>query len=226
LQAVEYGAQMPAVKKRKSQKREPLSPDRIVEKALELVECEGLTGFSFRKLAGNLQCEAMSIYYHYPSKAHLFDAMTARCLQKVVWLPAAAPWREALRHGLTEFRRLAQENPAFFQFLALYRMNSEAGLTVLETILGIFRNAGSTPQQSARYFRLLSYYVVGAALDETSGYAKGPSAAEPVAGEIVARDFPNVACVGPYFGSAGFDQTFFTGLDLLLDGIEKAHRPS
>lgn len=217
---------MPEVKKKKSQKREPLSPDRIVGKALELVEREGLTGFSFRKLAGDLGCEAMSIYYHYPSKAHLFDAMVASCLRKVAWLPTDAPWREALRHGLAEFRRIAQKNPAFFQFLALYRMNSEAGLTVLETILVIFRNAGFTPRQSAKYFRLLSYYVVGAALDETSGYAKGPSAVEPVPGEIVARDYPTVASVGPYFGPEGFDQTFFAGLDLLLDGIEKAHQPS
>ena len=167
---------MPEVKKKKSQKREPLSPDRIVGKALELVERDGLTGFSFRKLAGDLGCEAMSIYYHYPSKAHLFDAMVASCLRKVAWLPVDAPWREALRHGLAEFRGIAQKNPAFFQFLALCRMNSEAGLTVLETVLVIFRNAGFTPRQSAKYFRLLSYYVVGAALDETSGYAKGPSA--------------------------------------------------
>jgi AcrR family transcriptional regulator len=215
---------MPVNAKTKSQKREPLSPDRIVEKALELIEREGLSGFSFRKLASDLQCEAMSIYYHYPSKAHLFDAMTAHCLQKVAWLGRDVPWRHALRHSLAEFRRIAHENPAFFQFMALYRMNSHAGLSLLETILGIFHRAGFTPEQTARYFRLLSYYVVGAALDETGGYAKGPSAAEPVPGEIVVRDFPTVASVGPFFAPSGFDQTFFTGLDLLLDGIEKAHR--
>ena len=215
---------MPEVKKKKSQKREPLSPNSIVEKALELVEREGLSGFSFRKLAGDLGCEAMSIYYHYPSKAHLFDAMTARCLRKATWLPDDAPWRPALRHGLSEFRRIAHDNPAFFQFMALYRMNSEAGLNLLENVLGIFHRSGFAPEHTARYFRLLSYYVVGAALDETSGYAKGPSAAEPVPGEIVVRDYPTVASVGPYFRPEGFDQTFFTGLDLLLDGIEKAHR--
>ena len=71
---------------------------------------------------------------------------------------------------------------------------------------------------------MLSYYVTGAALDETSGYAKGPSAAEPVPNEIVARDYPMVASVGPYFRFGSFDATFFAGLDLLLDGIEMAHQ--
>lgn len=215
---------MPVTAKKKTQKREPLTPDRIVGMALELVERDGLSGFSFRKLAGDLGCEAMSIYYHYPSKAHLFDAMATHCLAKANWPADSMPWRAAIRQYLTEFRRIAHENPAFFQFLALYRMNSQAGLNLLENALGVFRRGGFPPQQTARYFRLLSYYVVGAALDETSGYAKGPSAAAPVPGDIVVRDYPTVASVGPFFSSSGFDQTFYTGLDLLLDGIEKAHR--
>jgi len=215
---------MPPAKKKSSQKREPLTRERIVLKALELIERDGLTGFSFRKLASDLKCEAMSIYYHYPSKAHLFDAMVDHCLEKIQWLPNEEHWRTALRHTLVQFRRLAYEHPAFFQFMALYRMNSVAGLSLLERTLSIFRRAGFSPEQSARYFRLLSYYVVGASLDETSGYAKGPSAAEPVPNEIVARDYPTVVSVGPYFKPSSFDATFFTGLDLLLDGIEMTHK--
>ena len=215
---------MPRASKKMSQKREPLSKDRIVLKALALVEREGLQGFSFRKLADDLGCEAMSIYYHFPSKAHLFDAMVAHCLGKIEWLPDDAPWREALRHGFTEFRQIAHRNPAFFHFMALYRMNSAEGLGMLEKVLGIFRRAGFSLEQTAKYFRLISYYMVGAALDETSGYAKGPSATEPVPNDVVARDYPTVASVGPYFKPSNFDATFFTGLDLLLDGIEIAHK--
>ena len=215
---------MPPAGKKTSRKREPLTRERIVLKALQLIERNGLVGFSFRKLAGDLKCEAMSIYYHYPSKAHLFDAMVDHCLKKIQWLPKEERWRTALRHTLVQFRQLAYEHPAFFQFMALYRMNSVSGLSLLERTLSIFRLAGFPPEQSARYFRLLSYYVVGASLDETSGYAKGPSAAEPVPDGVVARDYPTVVSVGPYFKPGSFDATFFTGLDLLLDGIELAHK--
>ena len=215
---------MPRASKKASQKREPLTKERIVLKALELVEREGLHGFSFRKLADDLRCEAMSIYYHFPSKAHLFDAMVALCLGKIEWLPDDAPWREALRHGFASFREVTHQHPAFNQFLVVYRMNSPEGLGMLEKILGIFLRAGFSPEQAARYFRLTGYYFMGATLDETSGYAKGPSAAEPVPEAILARDFPIVVAVGPYFKSSSFDATFFTGLDLLLDGIEMTHK--
>lgn len=215
---------MPRASKKVSQKREPLTKDRIVLKALDLVEREGLHGFSFRKLADDLRCEAMSIYYHFPSKAHLFDAMVAHCLGKIDWLPDDAPWREALRHGFASFREVTHQHPAFNQFLVVYRMNSPEGLGMLEKILGIFLRAGFSPEQAARYFRLTGYYFMGATLDETSGYAKGPSAAEPVPEAILARDFPTVVAVGPFFNASSFDATFFTGLDLLLDGIEMTHK--
>ena len=214
---------MPRPSKKSSHKREPLTKERIVLKALALVEREGLQGFSFRKLADDLRCEAMSIYYHFPSKAHLFDAMVARCLGKIDWLPDGAPWREALRHAFASFREMTHQHPAFNQFLVVYRMNSLEGLGMLEKILGIFLRAGFSPEQAARYFRLIGYYFMGATLDETSGYAKGPSTAEPVPDEVVARDFPAVASVGPFFKPGGFDATFFAGLDLLLDGIERTH---
>ena len=217
---------MPRTSKKPSHKREPLSRERIVLKALALVEREGLHGFSFRKLADDLSCEAMSIYYHFPSKAHLFDAMVAHCLGKIEWLPDDAPWREALRHGFASFRKVTHQHPAFNQFLVVYRMNSPEGLGMLEKILGIFLRAGFSPEQAARYFRLTGYYFMGATLDETSGYAKGPSAAEPVPDAVIARDYPTVVAVGPYFKPGSFDDTFFTGLDLLLDGIEIAHRGS
>ena len=214
---------MPQSKKKTSQRREPLTKDRIVLKTLALIERDGLSGFSFRKLASELKCEAMSIYYHFPSKAHLFDALVAECLSKYRGPPEDAHWRPALRHVLIEFRQVAHRNPAFFPFIVLYRMNSPEGLGLLEGILRIFRHAGFAPEQTAKYFRLLSYYVTGAALDETSGYAKGPSAAEPVPDDVAVRDYPTVTSVSPYFKPSGFDAIFFTGLDLLLDGIEKAH---
>jgi hypothetical protein len=103
-------------------------------------------------------------------------------------------------------------------------MNSPEGLRLLERIMSIFRRAGFPPEQTAKYFRLTGYYFMGATLDETSGYAKGPSAAEPVPDAIVARDYPTVVSVGPYFKPSSFDATFFAGLDLLLDGIEMAHK--
>jgi AcrR family transcriptional regulator len=200
--------------------RRPLTKERIERAALKLIERDGLAAFSTRKLAQALGCEAMSIYHHYPSKAHLMDALLDRQITAMPPLPDGA-WLDRLRTGAHDIRNMALGNPAFFQFMALHRMNTPTALCWLDGWIAIFREAGLNDEAAARLFRSLSYYVIGAALDETAGYANGPSAAEPVEDAAVPRDYPNVAAVGPYFKPAHHLKTFDTGLEMLLDGVAK-----
>src|SRR5260221_11891968 len=92
---------------------------------------------------------------------------------------------------------------------------------MLEAILSLFRRAVFGVEKPARLFRVFGYYLSGAALDETSGYAKGPSAAKPVPDAEVARDFPTLLAVNPYFRPAEHDATFELGLDILIAEIER-----
>jgi len=61
----------------------PLSPERIVSAALALVQQDGLAGLSTRRLGQCLDCEAMSIYHHFPSKQHLLDALVDHAIASV-----------------------------------------------------------------------------------------------------------------------------------------------
>src|SRR5512141_847763 len=69
---------------------QPLSRERIVQAALELVAEESLAGLTTRKLGERLGCEAMSIYHHYPSKRHLLDALVDHAIATVE-IPAPGP---------------------------------------------------------------------------------------------------------------------------------------
>ena len=62
---------------------------------------------------------------------------------------------------------------------------------------------------------------MGATLDETSGYAKGPSAVEPATDDIIVRDYPHVAHVGAYFKPMYFESTFAWGLELFIEGVKR-----
>lgn len=55
--------------------REPLSRERIITAALELIEEEGLEGLSMRHLGRRLGVEAMALYHYFPNKAALLEAM-------------------------------------------------------------------------------------------------------------------------------------------------------
>jgi hypothetical protein len=122
---------------------------------------------------------------------------------------------------MQEFRRVATEHPAFAPFIVVYRMNSPPCLAKLNAIIGLFEDGGFGPELSARLFRAAGYYLMGAILDETAGYAKGPSAVTTVGEEELARDYPSVVKAGAYFGAAGFDKTFELGLEMFLDEMER-----
>lgn len=206
---------------KKSRARGRLSREMIEDAAFEVIEAEGLEGFSTRKLAAVLGCEAMSIYHHFPSKAHLFEALVDRQIGALSIPSADLPWRERARIAMQDFRAAARDHPAFAPYVITYRMNSPTCLAWLNGVIGIFIDGGFGEEKAARLFRAVGYYLMGAVLDETAGYAKGPSAVTIVGDADLPRDFPNVAAAGKYFAPGEFDATFKIGIDMLLDEMER-----
>jgi TetR/AcrR family tetracycline transcriptional repressor len=54
----------------------------IVQKALEILNRDGLEGVTLRRLANELDIKAASIYWHIPNKAELLDEMANAILEK------------------------------------------------------------------------------------------------------------------------------------------------
>jgi AcrR family transcriptional regulator len=201
----------------------PLSAERIETAALALIEAEGLANFSTRKLAAELRCEAMSIYHYFPSKGHLMDALVDRVIgdEMTVLDPEARDWRATLEASAREWRTLAYRRPHFFGYLAMHRLNTPRALTWLNGIIGLFQRLGAGEETGVRMFRTFGFYLTGAMLEETAGYARGHSTVEPVPDEVMERDYPNVVTAGQWFRSQQWEATFELGLKVLLDGLER-----
>jgi AcrR family transcriptional regulator len=200
--------------------REPLTERRIIDAAFAVIEEVGLAEFSTRKLAQKLHCEAMSIYHHFPSKAHLMDALVDRSLADLAPVPDDLPFIEQVRRVFCSLRAIGLKRPSFFQFLSVHRLNTPYALGQLDMAIAIFRTAGFDDRTAAHLFRLVGYYVMGATLDETNGYAKGPSSVQTVSDEDLKRNYPNVYAAGPHFSAENWDMIFHRGLDILLSEIE------
>ncbi|MEO6395171.1 MAG: TetR/AcrR family transcriptional regulator [Devosia sp.] len=201
--------------------REPLSRERIELSALELIEAEGMEGFSIRKLASALGCEAMSIYYYFPSKGHLMDGLIDHVIDEMPPLPdKSLPWIERLRIAGYGIRKTLTRRPNLFVFVATHRMNTPKALAWLDRFIGFFGESGLPHADSIRLFRSVSYFILSTGLDETAGYSRGPSIIAPVPEDIMARDYPEVAGAAPFFRPAQFDATFELGWETLLAGIE------
>jgi AcrR family transcriptional regulator len=201
----------------------PLSAERIELAALELIEAEGLAVFSTRKLAAKLHCEAMSIYHYFPSKGHLMDALVDRVIgeELTVLVPGGRVWREAIELSAGEWRRMALRRPNFFGYLAMHRLNTPTALRWLDGALATFNDLGAGEELAARMFRAFGYYLSGAMLDETAGYSRGPSTVEPVPDEVLAERYPIIVRAGRWFAPEQRERTFWDGLRLFLDGIER-----
>ncbi len=203
-----------------SRQREPLSAERIEIAALELIEERGLASFSLRKLAARLGCEAMSIYHYFPSKGHLMDALVDRVIAEIPPPPDhQLPWIERLRQAGRGWRHVFTSRPNFFVFLATHRLNTPAALRMLDGLISMFGEGGMDRATAVRLFRAVGYYLMGAGLDETAGYARGPSTVKPLPDDVMQRDFPNVYAAAPYFQPSEWDKTFDLGIDLMLRGV-------
>lgn len=206
--------------KARAKSRPSLSLERIQLAALALIEKHGLSAFSQRSLARELGVEAMSLYHWYPSQLDLLNGLLDRVLTELE-VPKSGKPSERLRAAAHSFRGLAHRYPAFVGgFVLPHRFNTEQGLSVLSAMLEPFRDAGLEGEQAARRFRAWMHFMMGALLDETIGYTKGPGATKPLSDGAIAERFPLVAALGPYNKPAHHEAGFRFGLEAVLRGID------
>lgn len=194
----------------------PLSRERIELAALKMIEESGLEAFSIRKLGARMQCEPMSLYNYFKSKAALFNALVERLLRSYDFPADDLPPRAALRFMAYQWRKIAFTYPHFFPYFSMHRLNSDVGAAFLDRVLSRLQGMGLSQESAARLFRVINYYLIGAALDEAAGYAKGPSSVTPISAEDVAKNYPSLFAASRYFVEEEFEANFEFGLRLLL----------
>jgi AcrR family transcriptional regulator len=147
----------------------------------------------------------MSIYHHFPSKQHSLDALVERAIASVE-VPEPGPDLEArvapARVVPGDGATLAGAVP----LVAVHRLNMPRGVRFIESILRLLHARFGDDESTARHFRAMGYYLIGACLEETAGYARGPSAAEPVDDAFIARECPRLMAAAPYFQEAHWDR--------------------
>jgi AcrR family transcriptional regulator len=193
-----------------------LSRGRICEAALALIDRDGLDDFSTRKLGQLLGCEAMALYYYYPNKEALLDAVVDQLMTGVAAAAAAdaGEWVDALRRVAYAYRQIAHDHPRAFPLLATRRFASEGTYAFLEQLFELARRHGVADRDAARFYRVVSSYCSGFALNELAT----PRASATTAAALRKR-FTRVAAVSAWLAPPYLDETFGFGLELLLDAL-------
>ncbi len=211
-----------------------LTAERIRDEALRLIDAEGLESFSTRRLGAALGCEAMAIYWYYPSKDALLDAVVEALVARLPIEPSnTGDWIDALRKLAHAYRRLAHQHPHAFPLLATRRFATEGTWRFLEGLFELARRGGLDDRQTARFFRVVSSYCSGVALDELAGLKEAERAQRPLdpgapatQATAASEAFPRLSAVASWLEPAHFDDVFVFGLEMLLEALERAPQES
>ena len=222
---------MPATtQNRKPGKPRTLTRERVLRTALALADDRGLEQLTMRKLAKELDVEAMSLYNHVASKGDLLDGMIELVFSEIEPPAAGADWRAELRKRALSTRAALLRHRWAVGQMEGRTSHGPSNLRVHDAVLGCLRAAGFSIELTVHAMSVQDAYIYGFALQQTDMSSQTAEDFADVAQRQmvdyadVLADYPNlVEVVGGYVATAGYDynREFVFGFDVILDGLER-----
>jgi AcrR family transcriptional regulator len=157
--------------------RLPLSRERILRKALELVDQGGVDALTMRKLGQALGFEAMSLYNHVASKADLLDGLLDLVIDEIE-LPDDRSWEAAVRRCAISAHDVLLRHPWACNLVMSGTgtgVVSKSRLRYMEWLLGTLREAGFSADLTYHAYHAIDSHVLGFTLWQL-GHAAGAKA--------------------------------------------------
>lgn len=200
----------------------PLTRERLVEVAAQIVAADGIEGLSMRRLADECGVSSMAPYRHVTSKEDLLRALANRYLDEVEYpAPASLPWDDYLREIFRSVRQVLLSHPELVEIAARHRVNGLAGYRGAELALGALREAGASRADAVSAFTALCSFTTGFVQQEIPREGRTAQLAERLAAiaDLPADHFPNIRASTEEFLYSTSEQHFDRGLDFILRGV-------
>ena len=213
----------PADRREGPNSRLGLSRDLILEAALRLLDREGLDSLTMRDLAKELGVGAMTLYGYFRGKEELLDAVIDSGARDIAAAPADGDWKEGLRGLMLDVRRSHLEHPAVVELRFRRPLVSRGALEVTETAMRLLLDAGFSPTEAARAYRVLFVFTFGfSAFGPRDGGGHDRDQTIQALRSLPTERYPALAGAAEEAADAMADQSVFElGLDCLLDGLER-----
>lgn len=227
-----------------------LSRERVLAAALELVDREGLSALSMRRLGAELGVEAMALYRYAAGKDSLLDGLVeALYLELEERLTGASgttaqpstdsgapPWRAELHRIARALYDVCLTHPQVVPLLSTRMMAvplARRPLAVLrdhERILLLLRKAGFDDARAASVFRAYTAWVLGYVSVELRAMVDNPEEPDPAfrlgLHRMPSQELPVLRETAPALAEPGGPEGLSAGLDALLDRLAPADRTS
>ncbi|HET6357284.1 TetR/AcrR family transcriptional regulator [Streptomyces sp.] len=224
-----------------------LSRERVLATALELVDREGLSALSMRRVGAELGVEAMALYRYAPSKDALLDGLVeALFIELQEYLDDAAAggpddagataagslaegpqWRTELHRIAQATYQVALDHPQVVPLLATRMLAvplARRPLAVLmdhERVLELLEQAGLDEERASMAFRAFTSWVLGYIFVELRAMVDNPEESDPAfrlgLHRMPVQELPRLRKTAPALAEHGGPEGLAAGLAALLD---------
>ncbi len=215
--------------------RSRLSRDLVLRAAVELGDEGGLDALSMRKLGQQLGVEAMALYRHVRHKDDLLDGVVEAIVGEIRISPPATgdDWKAALRTQILDARAVMLRHPWARRVLEDRGVGGPATLAYIESVLAILRAGGFSVDVAHHALHVLGSRILGFNQDLFEDSTPDPATApppedDPIRSGKLASVYPRITELATQvthdgvLGACDDDFEFAFGLDLILDGLDRA----
>lgn len=208
--------------------RTRLNRSRVIQAAIGLVDEDGMEALTMRALAEALGVKAMSLYNHVQNKDDLVDGMVDVIYREIA-LPGETDWKTAMRDRAISARQVLTRHPWAIALMESRTTPGPANLHHHDTVLAVLRDAGFSIQDATFAYSVIDSYIYGFALQQASLPFGTPTELAAMSEAIVALmppdQYPRMRQAAVELPASGyhFAAQFETGLDLIIDGLERWH---
>lgn len=218
------------------EQRQPLTRERVLNGAVELADEIGVEAFTMRKLADALDVKPMTIYHHVDGKEQIIDGMVDIVFSEIAPPPTDTDWKSAIRQRCVSAREVLSRHEWAAPFMESRTTAGPETLAHHDAVLGCLRGGGLSFQMTAHAYAIIDAFVYGFALQEANlpfegdtpiaqldQLAAGMIASFPEGAYPSLLEFTVDHVLKPGYE---FGDSFEFGLDLILDGLERAMETS
>jgi len=225
--------------------KSPLSRDRILAAAVAVADADGIGSVTMRRVAEDLDCEAMSLYHYVADKKALLSGMVEIVLTEVVGVALSietasaidvprdnergSDWRDSVRDRSLAARRVMLAHPWAPALVSAETESPFALYALYEQFVATLVNAGFNYELAHRAIHSLGPMILGFTnelFEPDAGDSGAPSEEEMAA---IAATMPHIAQLAAMElheseGSLSMCDTqaeFEFTLALVLEGLER-----
>lgn len=213
----------------KPTERRTLTRPRVLEGAVAIADRAGVGALTMRALADEVGVKPMSLYHHVEGKDDVLDGIVDLVFSQIDLPREELGWREAIRRRCLSAREVLRAHPWATPLMETRTSPGPATLAHHDAVVATFRRAGFSVPMTAHAYSLVDSYVYGFALQEAGLPFDTPEEAAAVAEAMLEQmpdgEHPHLEeLAAEHVLQPGYDygDEFAWGLDLILDGLERA----